>query len=198
MSEVPPVLLLGDPRLRMVCAPVSRFDEPELTERSIHLLQRLALFRRAHGFGRGIAAPQIGDLHRMIALHLPGWPPIIVNPRITWRSERTMTLWDDCMSFPLLLVRLRRAESISLVFQDLQGHEHHRERLDPAVSELLQHEIDHLDGILALDRAIDSASLVARAVFEADRAGYLAQVDYTANHDTPSQPVPAQHEGERQ
>jgi peptide deformylase len=88
-------------------------------------------------------------------------------------------MWDDCMSFPNLLVRLERYKSISLRFQDEKGEFQEWSNLDVATSELLQHEIDHLDGILAVDRAIDKDSVILREYFDQNREQVNRQVDYT-------------------
>ncbi|HEV8714634.1 MAG TPA: peptide deformylase, partial [Candidatus Binatia bacterium] len=113
-----------------------------------------------------------------IALNLGNGPLLLVNPEVTWTSSETFSMWDDCMSFPSLLVRVRRYQSISVRYLDEQGNRHEWSRLDQATAELLQHEIDHLDGILAVDRALDRDSLVLREVFETRRAYFVRQVDY--------------------
>ena len=102
---------------------------------------------------------------------------LVINPEITWRSEEMFTLWDDCMSFPDLLVKVLRHRSISVRFLDERGSMQIWTRLGLAESELLQHEVDHLDGILAVDRALDRDSIVYRSVFESRRAEFAAQVD---------------------
>jgi peptide deformylase len=173
-----PVLLVGDPRLRQVAPPVADFDDPALHADVAVLTATLRHFRRAHGFGRAIAAPQIGVARRLIALDLGDGPFCVVNPEVTWRSESTFTMWDDCMSFPDLLVRLRRHDSLSLRYRDERGREITWERLERATSELLQHEIDHLDGVLFTDHAEGRDALVLRPVFEADPQHFRAQVDY--------------------
>ncbi|MGA7614883.1 MAG: peptide deformylase, partial [Thermoanaerobaculia bacterium] len=138
----------------------------------------LADFRRRHGFGRAIAAPQIGIGQRFIAIDLGKGPFLVVNPVITSRSEETFTMWDDCMSFPDILVRLRRHRSISLYYHDEAGRDHEWRDLDTAESELLQHETDHLDGVLAIDHALDRESIVLRPLFEARYEELRATVDY--------------------
>ena len=175
-----PILLLGDPRLRRVCRRVTDFAEPGLVEACATLTATLRDFQRRHGFGRAIAAPQIGVELRMIAMDPEHGPPLVINPEITWRSAESMTLWDDCMSFPDLLVRLRRSRSISLTYRDAEGVAHEWNELAPGTAELLQHEIDHLDGVLAVDRALDREAIVLRAVFEADPARFQDQVDWPA------------------
>ena len=170
------VLLVGDPRLRRVAAPVSRTD-PSLADDVARLHATLARFRAEHGFGRAISATQIGVARRFIALNLGEGPFTMFNPVITWRSGETFTLWDDCMSFPFLLVRVARDASISVEFEDEAGRRQCWERLDHATSELLQHEIDHLDGVLALDRAVDRDAIVSREVFEAMPERFARLVD---------------------
>ena len=87
-------------------------------------------------------------------------------------------MWDDCMSFPWLMVRLRRHRSISLRYTDEDGQTREWLEVDQSTSELLQHEIDHLNGILAIDRALDRDSIISREIYEADRAAFARQVDY--------------------
>lgn len=172
------VLQLGDPQLRQVSAPVLNFADSTFRENSHQLHATLAAFRRAHGFGRAISAPQIGVPQRFIALTLGTGPQLLVNPEVMWTSQETFTMWDDCMSFPSLLVRVQRYSSISLRYRDEHGAPHDWTRLNQATSELLQHELDHLDGVLAVDRALDRDALVLREVFEAQRTYFLSQVDY--------------------
>lgn len=168
------VLLLGDPRLRARSAEVAAYDADEFDA----LAATLDAFRRRHGFGRAISAPQIGIAKRFIAVNLGQGTFFVVNPVTTWRSEETFTLWDDCMSFPDLLVRVERARSLSLEYVDEQGRRQEWRELDQAAAELLQHEIDHLDGVLAVDRAMDRESLVMRREYERNRESFDAMVDY--------------------
>jgi peptide deformylase len=184
------VLPLGDPRLRIVCAPVADVADPAFQAENARLKAALDAFRAERGFGRGIAAPQIGIPRRFVAINLGQGTHSLVNPAITWRSEATFTLWDDCMCFPDLLVKVRRHASISIAFLDEQGRPQVRERLGQAESELLQHELDHLDGVLATDRALpldpgarrrvpgDADSIIYRAAFAADPEHFRKQVDY--------------------
>ncbi len=82
------------------------------------------------------------------------------------------------MSFPFLLVRVRRHSSISVRFLDDHGDVRIMEQLDRATSELLQHEIDHLNGILAIDHALDADAIVSREAFEESPDRFARQVDY--------------------
>ena len=173
-----PILRLGDPRLRQVSAPVTDYNDPAFISNQRYLHATLSAFRQANGFGRAVSAPQIGIAQRFIAMNLGKGPLLLVNPQIVWNSNETFTMWDDCMSFPTLLVRLQRYQSISIQFSDEHGIPQEWPRLDQATAELLQHEIDHLDGILAVDRALDRDSLILREVFETQRDYFVRQVDY--------------------
>jgi peptide deformylase len=164
---IQPILLLGNPALRENCAMVKTFDAPELRTLIADLRDTLYDFRRRRGFGRGIAAPQIGVAQRVIFIHVDQ-PLALINPTITKKSKRLFALWDDCFSFPDLLVKVKRHYSIEVSYQNATGG---RQRLKAsgALSELFQHELDHLDGILAIDRAIDSRHIILRSEFEKRR-----------------------------
>ena len=112
------VIPLGDPRLRLICNTVQDVNDAELRSENQRLKTALDAFRAEKGFGRGIAAPQIGIPKRPISLNLGKGTFSIINPSVTWRSDETFTLWDDCMCFPELLVRVRRTASISVTFLD--------------------------------------------------------------------------------
>jgi len=147
------ILLLGDPRLYRVSVPVAGDEFPAMRPVADRLHGALMDFRRLYGVGRAIAAPQVGVMKRLIYMDT-GRPVVFINPVLTELSPETMELWDDCMSFPLLLVRLNRHKSCRITFYDLDGREQSM-LLVGDLAELLQHEYDHLDGILAIDRAID-------------------------------------------
>ena len=186
----PAILQLGDPRLRTAASPVTDVHDAAFKRDARSLMLALETFREARGFGRAIAAPQIGIAARFLVVDLGDGPKLLVNPEITWRSASLFTMWDDCMSFPTLLVRVQRHESISVLFTDASGETREWTKLDRATSELLQHEIDHLDGVLAIDRAYGEGAFVTRAVFEASPASYLAEVDYAIPTPVPSNRPP--------
>ena len=132
------------------------------------LADTLAHWRASTGYGRGIAAPQIGAASRVIFLQLPRaepWP--LVNPEITWRSEEKIVVWDGCLSFLSIFMQVERHREIVVRYQDLRG-EWKEVRASEArnLSELLQHEIDHLDGILAIDRIADMRTMCTLEEFE--------------------------------
>jgi peptide deformylase len=153
------ILQLGDPLLRTVSAPVN--TPSEATPIFEDLRATLHEFRRTHGFGRGISAVQIGAPLRLIYIEFEGQPYCLRNPVYEFQSEAKFRLWDDCFSFPGLLVYLERSQSVRVRDEDESGKARLLEA-NGALSELLQHEIDHLDGILAIDRAIDRNSFCTR------------------------------------
>jgi len=162
------VLQLGDPGLRQVAKKVTDPAAPEIRALVEDLADTLAFWRKTTGYGRGIAAPQVGANFRAIFLKLPGeepWP--LVNPEITWRSAEKIVVWDACLSFLSIFMQVERHRDITVRYQDLRAawHEVHAGE-ERNLSELLQHEIDHLDGILAVDRIIDMKTMCTREEFE--------------------------------
>lgn len=147
------VLVMGDPRLRVRCTPVAD-GYAELASDIARLCNALSEVRNRHGFGRGLAAPQIGIARRIIALDLGGGPFAVLDPELTWRSDERFEVWDDCFSVPDRLVRVERHCSISLRYRDAASARREWARLPPDLAELLQHEVDHLDGVLMIDRAL--------------------------------------------
>ena len=162
--SVRPVLLLGNPLLRAVCVRVRQYNTPELLALVRDMADTLHDFRRRNGFGRGIAASQIGDRRRVVFIDIDR-PLAMVNPEIIRSSRQMMTLWDDCFSFPDLAVKLKRHLSVEVRYRDPEGKEHSL-KARGALSELLQHEIDHVNGTLALDRAVDSRHIVYKSELE--------------------------------
>jgi peptide deformylase len=162
------LLQLGDPGLREVAARVADPTAPEIRALVQDLADTLAHWRASTGYGRGIAAPQIGAARRLIFLQLPGaepWP--LVNPETTWRSEEKIVVWDACLSFLSIFMQVERSREILVRYQDLRGERKEvRANEERNLSELLQHEIDHLDGILAVDRITDIRTMCTREEFE--------------------------------
>ncbi len=145
------IRLLGDPILRTRCEPITNPQSPAVRVLIDDLRDTLHDFRATHGFGRGIAAPQIGAPVRLVYAELGGRELVLVNPEIVDPGHEDFTVWDDCFSFPGLMVRVVRAWRIRLVWQDERGRRHDEE-FTGEEAELLQHELDHLDGVLAVDR----------------------------------------------
>ncbi len=154
MKKVEDILRLGDPRLYEVCEPVTLAELPLVKEWVLDLHEAMEDIRIRFGFGRGIAAPQLGIMKRLFYLNLDK-PLVIINPEIKNPSEEMFELWDDCMSFPNLLVKVKRHQSLTLEYLD-ENWERKSWSVEGAVSELIQHEYDHLDGILCTMRAVDN------------------------------------------
>lgn len=176
-NAIATVLQLGDPRLRRPCSSIDNVNDDVVRSSIEKLTSTLARIRDTLGFGRAIAAPQLGLESRIIVLDLGEGPFPMINPVITKRTTETLTLWDDCFSFPDLLVKVNRHRSISAQFLDQSGQEQSWNDLDSDLSELLQHEIDHLDGILAIDRAVDKESVISRVAYEKNRSHFDAQIN---------------------
>jgi len=146
------ILIAGDPRLRRRSEEIASIDAGLLDEAS-KLIATLRDFRERSGFGRAISGVQVGVMKRLVAMNLGAGPFILINLKMTWRSEETFLVWDDCLSVPDVLVHLRRHSSISLTFRDHRFRLRRWDNLPPDLSELIQHEINHLDGVLMTDLA---------------------------------------------
>src|SRR5215467_634939 len=133
--------------------PVADPSAPELRALVTDLQDTLAHWRKETGYGRGIAAPQLGVSDRVIFLALPGaepWP--LINPQITERSKEKTVIWDACLSFLTIFMQVERHKEITVRYQNVKGDwQEVRAGEERDLSELLQHEIDHLDGILCID-----------------------------------------------
>ncbi len=163
-----PILQLGNPLLREKCDRVVDPTSGDIHDVIRDLADTLAHSRSSTGYGRAIAAPQIGILKRAIFLQLPGaepWP--LINPEIIARSKEKMVVWDACLSFLSIFMQVERHREITVRYQTLEGDTREFEAGEERnYSELLQHEIDHLDGILAIDRVTDVKTIVTREEFE--------------------------------
>lgn len=157
MFHLKDIVLLGDPRLYEQCEAVQQEEVAGLQETVKGMANVILEFRAKYGAGRAIAAPQLGVMKRLVVMNVDQ-PIAFYNPELFDHSHEMIELWDDCMSFPNLLVRLKRHRFCKMRFRDQQWKEHTWDLKDD-LSELLQHEIDHLDGILAIKHAIDEQSL---------------------------------------
>jgi peptide deformylase len=162
MKGLKDILLLGDPRLYQKCTDVDLSELPEVQSWVADLHNAMQEIRARYNFGRGIAAPQLGIMKRLIYINVDK-PLIIINPRLEFKSQEMFELWDDCMSLPNLLVRVKRHQKVVMHYRDENWVAKTMEATG-SMSELLQHELDHLDGILCTMRAIDDKSLKWRNV----------------------------------
>lgn len=157
-------VLLGDPRLRERSEPVKDLDELEPLLQD--LKDTLTRHQETYGMGRGIAAPQIGYSKRVVYVQMPERSFYLVNPAVEWMSTETFEVWDSCFSLEAaFFVNIPRSKAIRVRFLDELGDEHMEEFRD-GMSELLQHEIDHLDGVVCSDHLRDPRDIVMRAEWE--------------------------------
>src|ERR1051326_4574439 len=163
------ILQLGDPSRRQPAEP-HQFapGSPDLARLLDDLRDTLAHRRAETGYGRGIAAPQLGISTRVIFLQLPGaepWP--LINPQIVARSDEKIIVWDACLSFLAIFMQVERHKEVAVRYQDIHAAWHEVQAGEARdLSELLQHEIDHLDGILCIDRVTDVRTICTKEEFE--------------------------------
>lgn len=138
---------LGDPVLRAKALPVERFDEALVSEAArMGELMHDAL-------GIGLAATQLGILHRVLVFRAYAEDPltVLVNPVIEWRSEELETAEEGCLSLPGVHVSVERPARVRVTARDERGEALEIEA-EGLPARVIQHEVDHLDGILILDR----------------------------------------------
>ena len=160
------ILLLGNPKLYEVSENVKKEELNKIQNIVQDLHDTMMDFRQKYGAGRAIAAPQIGEMKRLIYMNIDN-PIVFINPKMTFKDNEMMELWDDCMSFPNLLVKVKRYKNCVIEYLDMNW-EKQSMKLEGDLSELLQHEYDHLDGILAVMRAVDNKSLAFKGVLAED------------------------------
>ena len=135
----------GDPVLKTRAAPVREFDET---------LQRLTqdmLTTMREREGVGLAANQVGRLRRVLVAAIEEVEYAVVNPKIEDSSEKTELFAEGCLSIPGIHVEVERPTAVTVSGQDLSGQPIRLEA-DGLLARVLQHEIDHLNGVLILDR----------------------------------------------
>jgi peptide deformylase len=164
------VRLLGDPILKTKARPVERFDD-ELRE---EVARMAALMHDAIGIG--LAAPQVGISHRVLVYRIePDSPTVaLVNPAIEWSSREEEIAEEGCLSLPLVHVDVERPVAVLVHARDERGDEIVIEATG-LEARVIQHEIDHLDGILILDRTTrEQRKAAMRSLREAEQAAASA------------------------
>ena len=157
-----PILTLPDPRLRQICASVAG---------DIHILADDMLETMYDARGRGLAAPQVGEMIRVFVMDV-SWkdgtpdPMVFLNPEIVARSDDMVTRSEGCLSIPGVLAAVARPAQITVSWMDLEGVRW-AQAFDGFAAACIQHEIDHLDGVVTFDR-VDPAQ---RAKLEAEYDG---------------------------
>jgi peptide deformylase len=154
---------LGDPVLRATALPVERFDAALEEE-----VQRMGVLMH-DALGVGLAATQLGVLHRVLVYRAYPEDPLtaLVNPVIEWHSEEREAAEEGCLSLPGVHVEVERPARVRVRARDERGEEREVEA-EGLTARVIQHEIDHLDGVLILDRVSREARKEAmRAMREA-------------------------------
>jgi len=161
---------LGDPVLRTRARDVDRFDDQLRAE-----VRRMgALMHDAMGIG--LAAPQVGVSNRVLVYRVEPDSPLnaLINPEIEWASESVETLEEGCLSLPGVHVEVDRPIYVRVRARDEHGEEI-RVEASGLEARVIQHEVDHLDGVLILDRTTkDQRKAAMRALREAERAAQPA------------------------
>jgi peptide deformylase len=155
------ILQLGNPVLYQASEVVLPQERGTLQPVVTDLHDTMMDFKGRYGAGRAIAAPQIGVFKRLIYMYIDQ-PMVFFNPELVDKSDEMMTVWDDCMSFAELFVKVRRHRQCTIRYLD-ETWQPCEIALEGDLSELLQHEYDHLDGILAVSRAVDEQSFCLRS-----------------------------------
>jgi len=157
---------LGDPVLRTKARPVERFDATLRDEvSSMQALMHDAL-------GIGLAAPQVGISHRLLVYRVEPDSPVValVNPEIEWSSRDEEISEEGCLSLPHVMVDVERPIAVLVRARDERGEELFVEATG-LEARVIQHEIDHLDGVLILDRTSrEQRKAAMRAMREAEQA----------------------------
>ncbi len=143
------ILVLPDPRLRQVADPVEKIDD------SIKTLAKDMLETMYDAPGIGLAATQIGEMKRLVVMDLAKEgekpdPIVMINPEILKYSEDTVTSEEGCLSIPEIYYDVERPADVTVKYTDLDGNEVEREATD-RLAICIQHELDHLDGVLYID-----------------------------------------------
>ncbi len=156
---------LGDPVLKSRATPVDRFDDSLRSQ-----VERMVGIMR-DAYGMGLAAPQLGISQRLLVYTVGADAQVIVlaNPEIEWASDDTETFDEGCLSIPGLTLDVDRAVHVRVRAQDEAGEERVVEA-SGLEARVIQHEIDHLNGVLILDRTSrESRKAALRELREAER-----------------------------
>lgn len=148
MAELP-ILIAPDPRLRGKAKPVTTVDA------RVRRLMDDMLDTMYAAPGIGLAAPQVGVMERIVVVDVsgknePSAPMRLVNPAIVWRSDEAEAGEEGCLSIPEQYADVTRPARVRVTYQDEKGAAREIEA-DGLLARCLQHEIDHLDGVLFVD-----------------------------------------------
>jgi len=155
------LLYLGNPKLYEESSKVKHEELEDLKSVIEDMADTLMEFRDEYGWGRAIAAPQIGVMKRIVYMHV-NEPVVLINPVIKLRNRRKTLVWDDCMSCPDLLVQVKRYRRCKVEYRDENWNKRSL-YLEGKLATLMQHEVEHLQGILITQKAISEKSFALRS-----------------------------------
>lgn len=169
MGTIREIAQLGDPVLRRKARAIDNITSPALRELVNDLLATVDA-----ADGAGIAAPQVSHSERLIIIcsrptprypYAPQMQPAVMfNPRIDWMADETEKDWEGCLSIPGIRARVPRSTSIRVSYQDIDGADVQCE-FEGFIARVLQHEVDHLDGMVYLDRLESTADIFSEQEF---------------------------------
>ncbi|MCX7832510.1 MAG: peptide deformylase [Actinobacteria bacterium] len=148
------ILIFGEPVLKEKSKEVQNIDSNIRKT----LKNMYEIMKRADGVG--LAAPQIGIPLRLVVIDVGEGPIFMVNPEITWYSKEEVDFEEGCLSFPGVAINITRPEKVKVAFLDEKGRKNFLEA-DGLLARAIQHEVDHLDGVLIIDRATKTQRMEA-------------------------------------
>ena len=153
------IRVLGDPILRQATTPVA-----EVTDEIRRLVADM-FETMHHARGIGLAAPQVGRTERLAVIEIDGEPLVVINPEIVERSSAKEKAEEGCLSIPDIYADVERPKDVVVRATDLEGNEYEVEASE-LLARCLQHEIDHLDGYVFVERVLDPiADLFVRKTY---------------------------------
>jgi peptide deformylase len=152
------LLELGNPALRQCAQAVTDVPSAETEAIITDLRDTLREFRRQHGWGRALAAPAIGAPKRIVLIAFEDQELVLINPRFERWSRELAAAYESCMTFSSIWSVVHRPKQVVVVAQDAEGKEQ-RYEVDGDLARIMQHEIDHLDGLTWLDRDPDLSTI---------------------------------------
>lgn len=170
MSKILQVAQLGNPILYKKAEEVINSQDPLIQSLIDDLIETIS-----DANGVGLSAPQVYASKRVIVLtshptprypQAPHMEPVaMINPKITSYSKETNADWEGCLSIPELRGLVHRSSSITVEYTDREGHKQN-ETYEAFIARIVQHEIDHLDGILFLDRIKSNKDLISEKEYQ--------------------------------
>lgn len=169
MDEKPEIALLGEPVLRQIAQSID-----DVTRAEVQKLAEKMLFTLEGSNGVGLAAPQIFESKRIIVVaskptkrypYAPQMPAtVMINPEFSPLSDEMIKDYEDCLSIPSIRALVPRYQSIRVTYTDLTGQRLEVD-FEGFIARVFQHEYDHLNGLVYLDRVENNQDIISEAMF---------------------------------